>query len=331
VSIIVNDGTPTALQYKGDGVQSLAALAIMRHASEQTASAKHSVIAVEEPESHLHPAAIHELREVLADMSNRHQIVLTTHNPLFVDRINIGSNIIVTDSKARPAKSIDEIRETLGVRAADNLRSAALVLVVEGEDDRVAITALLKNEHDELRSALNNGMLAIDSLQGGSNLAYKVGLLRDSLCNVYCYVDDDKAGRDGVEHAVSQGLLSLADVTLTHCDGRAEAEAEDLYDPGVYRNVVQRHYGALLTGPRFQTNKKWSIRVRETFGQQGKLWNDRIEAEVKRHVAEAVASQPASSLLPATRSAFDALVVTLRDRLQQLQGASRDSRNATSN
>jgi hypothetical protein len=95
--------------------------------------------------------------------------------------------------------------------------------------------------------------------------------------------------------------------------------------------VVQRHYGALLTGPRFQTNKKWSIRVRETFGQQGKLWNDRIEAEVKRHVAEAVASQPASSLLPATRSAFDALVVTLRDRLQQLQGASRDSRNATSN
>jgi putative ATP-dependent endonuclease of the OLD family len=32
--IIVDDGTPTDLERKGDGVQSLAALALMQHASE---------------------------------------------------------------------------------------------------------------------------------------------------------------------------------------------------------------------------------------------------------------------------------------------------------
>jgi putative ATP-dependent endonuclease of the OLD family len=56
--IVVDDGTPTLLELKGDGVQSLAALAIMRHSSETTAIGRNLVIAIEEPESHLHPGAI---------------------------------------------------------------------------------------------------------------------------------------------------------------------------------------------------------------------------------------------------------------------------------
>jgi hypothetical protein len=63
--MIVDDGSPTYLRYKGDGVQSLAALALMRHASEVRGAQKNFVIALEEPESHLHPNAIHSLRTVL--------------------------------------------------------------------------------------------------------------------------------------------------------------------------------------------------------------------------------------------------------------------------
>jgi predicted ATPase len=112
--IIINDGTPTLLQYKGDGVQSLAALGIMRHASEKSAHGKNFVIAIEEPESHLHPSAIHELRDVINELSGNHQVVLTTHCPLFVDRANISNNIIVHGKKARPAKKVQEIRDILG-------------------------------------------------------------------------------------------------------------------------------------------------------------------------------------------------------------------------
>lgn len=49
---VVNDGTPTLLTYKGDGAQSLAALAILRYASERGARGKNLVVAIEEPESH---------------------------------------------------------------------------------------------------------------------------------------------------------------------------------------------------------------------------------------------------------------------------------------
>ena len=130
--MIIDDGTPTSLEYKGDGVQSLAALALMRHGSESGSTGKNFIIAVEEPESHLHPYAMHELKKVLQELAERHQIVCTIHSPIFVDRSNVTSNIIVQNGRAKAAKSIEEIRNILGVKASDNLRHAELVLIVEG-------------------------------------------------------------------------------------------------------------------------------------------------------------------------------------------------------
>jgi predicted ATPase len=133
--VIVDDGTPTPLTYKGDGVQSLAALALMRHASETASKGKHLILALEEPESHLHPSAIHGLKRVLQELASTQQIVLMTHCPLFVDRTNISANILVNENTARPAHNIREIREILGVRASDNLRHAELVLTVFVQND----------------------------------------------------------------------------------------------------------------------------------------------------------------------------------------------------
>ncbi len=79
--IIVDDGTPTELLRKGDGVQSLAALSLMRHASETSGAGRNLILAIEEPESHLHPNAIHQLRAVIADIARKHQVIMTTHCP----------------------------------------------------------------------------------------------------------------------------------------------------------------------------------------------------------------------------------------------------------
>ena len=49
--IFINDGAETLLEYKGDGVQSLAAVAIMRHASQTTHSNTEVIVVLEEPES----------------------------------------------------------------------------------------------------------------------------------------------------------------------------------------------------------------------------------------------------------------------------------------
>jgi predicted ATP-dependent endonuclease of OLD family len=55
IEVIVDDGTPTELRHKGDGVQSLAALSLLRHSWQRSAGGRQLVLAIEEPESHLHP------------------------------------------------------------------------------------------------------------------------------------------------------------------------------------------------------------------------------------------------------------------------------------
>lgn len=101
VEVIVNDGTPTPIQQKGDGIKSLTALAMLNISNQAD---RVSVVAIEEPESHLHPESAHQLYDTILALSENHQVVLTTHSPLFVNRINLKDNIIVNAGKATPVK-----------------------------------------------------------------------------------------------------------------------------------------------------------------------------------------------------------------------------------
>jgi putative ATP-dependent endonuclease of the OLD family len=317
--IIVDDGTPTNLRQKGDGVQSLAALGLLRHASETEAFGRSVVLAIEEPEAHLHPRAIHQLKGVLQEISTKHQIILTTHCPLFVNRADIPSNILVTGNKAVAARSTKEIREILGVRASDNLRNAELVLLVEGEDDKTALSALLEALSPELKHALSSNILVVDSLLGGSNLSYKIAQLRDALCVIHCFLDHDECGRKSFDRSKVEGLLTDADVTFAVCEGMAESEVEDLYARELYEAMVQQTYGVTLETSKFKSAKKWSQRMRETFHQHGKQWSTTYEFAIKKNVADLVAIKPLESLNPHRRLPIDALISALQHKLKEVQ------------
>jgi predicted ATP-dependent endonuclease of OLD family len=143
IDIEVDDGAVTSLEAKGDGVQSLVALGLRRHLLEESRERRTYIFAVEEPEAHLHPNAIHELREVLKDLSQVDQLIITTHSGLLANRSPVSSNIIVNRSKAFSAKNLSDIRTALGIRSNDNLLNAELVLLVEGDDDKLALRAVL--------------------------------------------------------------------------------------------------------------------------------------------------------------------------------------------
>lgn len=316
--IVVDDGTPTLLAHKGDGVQSLAALSLMRHSSEAGASGRNLILAIEEPESHLHPSAIHQLKTVLAEIANKNQVIMTTHCPLFVNRTSIRSNILVHKSKATPAKNVKQIRDILGVRASDNLQHAELVLLVEGEEDRRALETLLKHHSPDLAAAITQGALGFDSLMGGANLSYKLSQVREAMCSTHCLLDNDKCGTDSARKAELDGLLTAADSTFTICEGYKESEIEDLYDEALYASMLQHRYGVSTASPKFKGSAKWSDRLRETFRHQGKQWNDQVEAKVKADVAELVEASPAAALNPHKRSSLDALIEALKGKLNAI-------------
>ncbi len=312
IEVIVDDGTPTSLERKGDGVQSLAAIGLLRRTG---STGRHLILGIEEPESHLHPSAIHRLRGVLRDLAREHQVVLTTHSPVFADRLNVGSNILVDGKRAKPASRIVEIREALGVRASDNLRHAEIVLVVEGISDVRVITALLGAESGRLKAALADHLLVVDCLHGSGKLSFKLSELRTAITEYHCLLDNDDAGRAALEKAQGDGLLQANEFHVTSPPSGADAELEDLLDQAVYEHALQKHLDIQLKGKPWRGKGKWSSRLAGLVRSQGKIWNSSLESTAKEIVASSVEARPTEALHGAGRVPIDRLIEALESRL----------------
>lgn len=307
-NVIVDDGTPTNIEYKGDGVKSLAALGLLKNKFRHSGA---SIIAIEEPESHLHPGAIHQLNEIIKSLAESNQVILTTHNPLFVDRSNIKTNIIVNDGKATPARNVASIREILGIKASDNLTNANYALVVEGEEDVKSLKALIPTLSDRLGRSIKNNILVIEPIGGAGNLPYKISLLKNSLCATHTLLDNDDAGRKAFEKASSDSLIDISSCTMITCKGMADSEFEDCILTDCYNDAVLSEFGVNLNSTAFKGNKKWSERMKSVFMDQGKPWNEAILRRVKSTVAEAVTKRPNDCLNQHKRNSIDALIVAL--------------------
>ena len=270
--IVIDDGTPTPLQQKGDGIKSLTALAMLNI---PTSRDRVSVIAIEEPESHLHPESARQLYETINALSLNHQVVLTTHSPLFVNRSNLKENIIVDSGKAIPVKKIKEIRDILGTKVSDNLVNAENILVVEGEDDRIVLEKILPEMSEIIKKAIQNGTLVIDDMGGAGNLPYKLSFYRNLQCKYHVLLDNDDAGRRSGKEAEIQGLLSTRNTTYTICNGSPDAEFEDCLEKTAYAGAILSEFGVDLNVTEFRGNKNGLIEFQIVLGHKesnGMIW-----------------------------------------------------------
>jgi len=311
--VVIDDGTPTNIEFKGDGVKSLAALGLLKNRDIQVGA---SIIAIEEPESHLHPAAIHQLNDIISSLADKNQVIVTTHNPLFVERLDIKSNVIIENGTATPARNVKQIRELLGIKASDNLINANYALVVEGEEDRVALYPVLSSLSTKISKAVKSNLLVIEPIAGAGNLPYKLSLMKQALCVYHVLLDNDDAGRKSFEKAKQEGLVSLKNCTLTNCIGMSDSEFEDCIDPDIYRDAILSTYGVDLTATEFKGNRKWSERMKTVFMHQGKLWDDSVERQIKGFVANLVSKNSKSALHPHKRNSVDALVTAIENMVQ---------------
>lgn len=315
--VIIDDGNKTNLEYKGDGVKSLAALGLLKNITIPKGAA--SIVAIEEPESHLHPGAIHTLKNTIFELTDDSQVIISSHNPLFVNRHNIKGNIIISNGTARTAKNIKEIRDLIGVKASDNLTNASFVLVVEGEEDVVSLTHLLPSLSEKLGKALKNHFLVIDKIGGAGNLSYKLSLLRNALCSFHVLLDNDEAGRKAFDSAKAEDSLKDKDCNFIICNGMIDSEFEDCLKRESYSKEILENFGVDINVSQFRGNSKWSDRMRNTFLNQGKRWNEKIESEVKHVVANSIKKNPLSSLCEHKRSSIDSLVTSIERKLEQMK------------
>ena len=243
-------------------------------------------------------------------------MVITTHNPLFVQRNSVAENVIVNDGTAKPAKNIKEIRDILGVLPEDNLINASHVLVVEGEDDKIALTKILKSLSPTIKVALNKNTLVIQPLSGAGNLNYELNRLRSFVCKYYVFLDNDDAGISAGDKAIEKGLLTEADIKYTICNGNPQAEFEDCLNKDFYIEIIKEKFSVDLSVATFKGSKKWSDNVKDAFLSQGQRWTDTIEKKVKMTVADVIPEENADAVLNQhKRGSIDALVIALENML----------------
>jgi predicted ATP-dependent endonuclease of OLD family len=316
--LIIDDGTETTLEAKGDGIKSLAAISLMR-ATKAGGKAGSFVVAIEEPESHLHPAATRQLATVLHEMAAEHQVIITTHSPLLVARNKLEANIIVSKSRATPAGSIKAIRDSLGVQVGDNLTQAEYVILVEGKTDIQILNALFANRSQEFSDLLGSGRVVFDDLGGAGNIAYKISSLSQAITTQILITDDDKAGREADKKAEQAGLCEKYRFGLKRpATSFRSTELEDMIDPDLYWNILQSNHGVNLDRTIFLgSQNSWSDRMKITYEAGAKRWSPSIENNMKNTIADLVSKSPDSavakqwsSLVNNMISAITALICT---------------------
>lgn len=274
--ININDGVLTSLSQKGDGVKSLTTMAIL-----SKTNAKNQIIIIDEPEAHLHPEAIHYLRKVLTDLAITNQLIISTHNPIFVNRNSISSNIIVENNSAAPAGRIDTIRKTLGVKVADNLIYSDYVIVVEGPSDKLVLERYMK-ENDELQNLLTSNTIIVRSIGGVRNLRNELYNLEQFLCNYLVVLDLDNAGKEKAKKVQSDLKISNDKFRYFNMQGYKECELEELYNKELYKQYLFDKYQIDINCGEFRNkSKKWSDRVKKLAESSAQVLDDEQIDQIK--------------------------------------------------
>lgn len=275
--IKIDDGSDTMLSQKGDGVKSLITLGMMRQKG-NSGIGKGLILAIEEPESHLHPEAIRQIGIVVHDIAQNNQVIVTSHSPLFVNRDKISDNIIVADNSASYAHNIKQIRDTLGCIASDNLINADFIIVVEGETDKIILQKYLCVHSALIKDWIENKRLGFEVINGVYNLEHSLNKLLNMSSKYFCILDSDKIAKNYVKSAKNKSFLSSGEKEVCYytLTGLNECELEDLIKPEYYTDYVEEKIGINIKECKefCKSNKKWSERIKEALKAKGKSYDE---------------------------------------------------------
>lgn len=308
IDIKIDDGLETSLETKGDGVQSLVAIALLRAAAADRTNATF-ILALEEPEAHLHPGAVRDLSEVLDELALEHQVILTTHSSILVRREDARANIIVQANSAAPSRNLAQVRNCLGVALPDNMQSAEVTLLVEGIHDARIFRHLLGRKSSIIASAFKAGRLVLKEAGGAQNIPYSYRLLAESVFSVHVILDDDAAGR-AARRKLDQAGVPAKNITMLSSVNMSESELEDLFDESVFADHLLENYNVKCDPQVTQAGKRFSMRMGDYFANSGQTWTDSVASSLKAELA-CLLTDPVA--MPEVRSDRESVVEAIQD------------------
>jgi len=172
VSISIDDGVETDVLDKGHGLQRCIVFTLLQafimnerdqlFESSEIENKTTIILAIEEPELYIHPQLCKLFFDVMRDFSKTDQVIYATHSPLFIDAFDYDKIGIVqkentdigTKIKTCNSNAFDDLEEKKIFKglarfnpSVSEMFFAKKVLIVEGREDQIAVTAILQNEN----------------------------------------------------------------------------------------------------------------------------------------------------------------------------------------
>ncbi|MBI4721337.1 MAG: ATP-dependent endonuclease, partial [Chitinivibrionia bacterium] len=191
--IFVDDGSKDLIENKGDGIKRSLTFTLLRayvhHLSEKAKAADPSCAAerpllflFEEPELYLHPRSQRVLFDTLARIASTHQVVVTTHSPLFfAPGVTAGFvRVAKRDAVPKPIGELHPVNFDLDTTKAEVFRLARFenadagffsgrVVLFEGESDDSFFRHVSKLLNDEWDFEQKN--ISLVRVSGKGNIA----------------------------------------------------------------------------------------------------------------------------------------------------------------
>lgn len=212
---------------------------------------KNAILLLDEPGLHVHAGAQQKIVEFLETLSEKNQLLYTTHSPFMINGDKL-ENVRITyeDKKEKTAKVSQDVwpkdkealfplQAALGYAIAQTLFYAKRQLVVEGLTDYSILKAI--NEHLSEREMISLRDDTIIVPAGGTrNLLPLASMLIGHDIKIAVLLDGDAAGRSkgkDLNKKLMVKYLMVSDFNETK-----EAEIEDLFPEDLYIEAVREAY-----------------------------------------------------------------------------------------
>lgn len=260
VEIRLGDLVPTKLTEKGTGVRGAVLLSMLQYLAEE--SRRSLVLAVEEPEAFLHPAAQEAIRSELEQLAARSDVsvLTTTHSPYVISRRAEAS---VTELRkngegftecARAARGDDSRAELLGSLFRDPALSAVIdrslcipttavaIVITEGYTDDLFLRLVLEaNGHAELL----DGFVFVPAGKAEKVVLQAIAARAASSAPVIALLDSDDQGRAARDKLKAFQWSTTRDIVMLGewpgaCASHPDVEIEDLLPLSAVEKLIAK-------------------------------------------------------------------------------------------
>ncbi len=224
----------------------------------QEDKASNYVLLLDEPGLNLHASAQADLLRFIESLSERHQVIYTTHSPFMVDAEALHRVRTIFDGEKgstisesiqqRDSDTLFPLQAALGYDIAQNLFISKNNLLVEGPADLIYLTVMSGVLESENRVGLRDG-ITIVPVGGLDKVATFISLLKASKLNIACLLDtfSDQAGKQRVDDLIRLKIIKEKNIRFfdEFSPVKSGADIEDMFEPSEYLRLFNAAFSEL--------------------------------------------------------------------------------------